>query len=249
MAQTASRLELRIDIICAVLTNPIDRHSVATEFRAADGDASVALANLTEKLSPPAHKKLSLAHSLADWTGDNLALVSHFVEQDNISDLRDVALHYSAERLAAVVDPHDIPASVTGATVEEKTSNFAASLSNKLFAAETTAVLQRMVQNSEIPISDPSLRTGVVDFLEKQPDFNIRTTSVYTALKQPDALSHVAESLQPAVISTLKSLQRVQAMSHVSEAVPALIKRDHVVRLHEPARRSPPLIAAPSQPM
>ena len=59
-------------------------------------------------------------------------------------------------------------------------------------------------------------------FLGNQPDFNIRTTSVYAALKNPDALKGIADEHRAEVVEHIKTLQRVQAISQIPEAVPVL---------------------------
>ena len=133
-------------------------------------------------------------------------------------------MNFDVKELAALVDPKDVPAVTVGATAAEKKKNFAIELHNKLFAAEPSAVLQRMVQNAELPIASTTARAGVGDFLANQPDFNIRTTSVYKALKHPDAFKGIAEEHRPEVVRHLKTLQRVQAISPVPEAVPILMK-------------------------
>src|SRR5204862_2250109 len=74
------------------------------------------------------------------------------------------------------------------------------------------------------PIVDTNLRAGVVSFLDNQPDFNTRTTSIYTALKHPEAFKGIADEHRPEVVENLKTLQRVQAISPIPEAVPILMK-------------------------
>ena len=141
-----------------------------------------------------------------------------------MTNLRDVALHFNVEKLAALVDPKVVPEAVTGATADEKAKNFAVALQHKLFATEPTAVLQRMVHEAEVPIADATVRSGVTRFLGNLPDFNIRTTSVYTALQHPEAFKDIADEHRALVVEQLKTLQRVQALSPVPEAIPVLMK-------------------------
>ena len=84
--------------------------------------------------------------------------------------------------------------------------------------------MHRMVLDKEIPVKDESVRTGVSQFLSNQPpDFNIRTTSIYTAMK-PRGVRQIADEHRAGVLSQLKTLQRVQAISPIPEAVPVLMK-------------------------
>jgi hypothetical protein len=217
-------LATRIKTLNTVLTKKTDQQTVAKALRAANGDMSVALASLKDKLPKAALQKVALAHSLADLSNDHVPLVKALTAQADITNLRDVALQFNVEKLSALVDPHTIPPTTAGGTPAEKQKNFAINLRNKLFTVERTAVLHRMVLDAEVPIANTVERAGVASFLTNQPDFNIRTTSVYTALKHPDAFKGIAEGQRAGVIEQLKTLQRVQAISPVPEAVAVLMK-------------------------
>lgn len=204
-------LDTRIKLLNAVLGEK--HHSqVDKALRTANGDMTAALASLEGKLSGAVLQKVALAHSLAGWSDDNIAVVKAISGHADITNLRDVALNFDISKLAKLVDEKAMPEDTVGATADEKKINFATTLQNKLFAAEPSAVLQRMAQDAEIPIADSTQRAGVARFLSNQPDFNIRTTSVYTALKQEGALTGIAEEHRADVIEHVKTLQRVQAI-------------------------------------
>jgi hypothetical protein len=188
MPTTSTNLEARISALSAVLTRNDDKKVVKDELKAVNGDFNAALEKLKHKVSETSLQKVVLAHALAEWSDDNLPLVKALATQPEVSSLRDLALKFNIESLRAVVDPQVVPANIAGATPEEKARNFAVTLRQRLFAIEPTAVLHRMVEDAEVPIADGTLRSGVSSFLTNQPDFNIRTTSVYTALRQPDAI-------------------------------------------------------------
>lgn len=217
-------LETRIKTLNTVLTEKRDRQTVDEALRAASGDMPAALESLKGKLPDAALQKVVFAHSLAVLSDDHVSVVKALSGQAGITNLRDVALRFNVEKLTALVDPEAVPADTAGATADEKKKNFAIALQNKLFTAEPTAVLQRMVQDIEVPIADTNQRTGVVSFLTNQPEFNIRTTSVYTALKHPDAFNGIADEQRAGVVQQLKTLQRVQAISPVPAAIPVLMK-------------------------
>ena len=224
MPSETLNLETRIKTLNTVLTEKHDRQTVDEALRAANGDMPAALESLKGKLPDAALQKVGLAHSLAVLSDDHVSVVKALSGQAGITNLRDVALRFNVEKLTALVDPEAVPADTAGATADEKKKNFAIALQNKLFTAEPTAVLQRMVQEAEVPIADTNQRTGVVSFLTNQPEFNIRTTSVYTALKHPDAFNGIADEQRAGVVEQLKTLQRVQAISPVPAAVPVLMK-------------------------
>jgi hypothetical protein len=114
---------------------------------------------------------------IADWSDDNVSIVKKIVQKSDLASLRDVALHYDAPKLAALVDRNEIPA------------------------------------DAQVPIADGNLRLGVATFLENQSDFNIRTTSIYTALKLRGAFKDISEDYRSGIIENLKVLQHVQAIS------------------------------------
>jgi len=216
-------LDIRIKSLNTVLPDKYEQQAVDEALRAAKGDLPAALASLKGKLPAAALQRVSFAHLLADWSDDHASVVKALSGQADITNLRDVALHFNADKLAALVDTHALPAEAVGTTADEKKKNFATTLQNKLFAAEPTAVLQRMVQDAEVPIADANQRKGVVSFLANQPDFNIGTTSIYTALKQPEAFKNIPDEHRAAVVERLKTLQRVKALSPVPAAVPVLM--------------------------
>ena len=162
-----THIEARVKSLNAVLT---EKHgqAVGKALRAAHGDMSAALTSLKGKMPAAALKKVAFAHSLAVWSDDHASLVKALSGQADITNLRDVALHFNAKKLAALVDSKTVPANIVGATVDEKKKNFALALQNKLFTAEPTAVLHRMVRDAEVPIADVNQRKGVASFLRHQ---------------------------------------------------------------------------------
>ena len=224
MPSKTLNLGTRIKTLNTVLLDKHERQAVDEALRAAKGDMAAAMASLNGKLPAAALQRVKFAHSLADWSDDHAPIVKALSGQADITTLRDVALHFNTDKLAVLVDTHALPPDAVGTTADEKKKNFAIGLQNKLFAAEPTAVLQRMVQDAEVPIEDKNQRMGVASFLSNLPAFNIRTTSVYTALKQPDAFQGIAEEHRAGVVEQLKTLQRVQAISPVPNAVTVLMK-------------------------
>ncbi|MBV8883138.1 MAG: hypothetical protein JO235_03955 [Chroococcidiopsidaceae cyanobacterium CP_BM_RX_35] len=216
-------IKSRINTINSVLGDANHQAIVSKAIEASKGDITNALDSLKDKLPPTSLQKATLANSLAVLTADNVAVVKTLTNQSNLTSLRDIALNFDVEKLAAIVDPKTLPETIAGATDAEKKKNFAVTFQHKLFAMAPSAVLQRMVQEAEVPISDPTVRTGVANFLANQPDFNIRTTSIYTALKHPEAFKDIPKEQQAGVVEHLKVLQRVQAISPIPEAVPTLM--------------------------
>jgi hypothetical protein len=221
-----SPLQTRIESLKAVLSVQKDQQALSEALEKSEGDWPKALANLTKNQALPAVtiQKLTLAHSLAVWSSDNVPIVKALSNGAGVASLRDVALRFNVEKLTELVDSRAVPENTVGTTAVEKKRNFAVSLQRELFIAEPTAVLHRMVQDAEVPILDKDIRIGVASFLSNQPEFNIRTTSVYNALQDPEAFKGIADEHRSAVVENLKTLQRVQAISPIPEAVPLLME-------------------------
>jgi hypothetical protein len=217
-------LEDTIKFFNSVLTTKAHRDAVSKALTEAEGDVNAAVENLRDELPESSWKKVDLARSLEDWSGLNIPVLKALVKDTKVDSLRDIALNYDVEKLVKIVNSTHLPADIPGDTPEERSHNFATKLNDKLFAIETTAVIHRMLKNEELPIANETLKNNVVSFLENQPEFNIRTTSIYTALNKNDAFKGIAEEHRPATVEQLKTLQRVQSLSPVSNAIPGLIK-------------------------
>ncbi|MDJ0575685.1 MAG: hypothetical protein QNJ65_11025 [Xenococcaceae cyanobacterium MO_234.B1] len=233
MTSQPFNLETRINVLNTVLTSD-EQEVVDTALRDAEGDLPTALSNIEEQLSESEEQqqkasellpRVNLAYSVADLSEDNEPLVRAIAEDSAVNNLRDMALNFNVARLTEIVDPQSVPETMVEETDddEQKKQKFAVALQHKLFAVEPTAVLQRMVQEEEVPITDTNVRAGVVNFLANQPDFNIHTTSVYTALQNEAAFTNIAEEQREEVVNQLKNIQRVQAISPIPEAVPVLM--------------------------
>jgi len=225
-------LEKWVNVLNSVLTKKDDQDVVSNALQEAQGDWTVAVASLKDKLPDATVQKLDLTHSLADWSGDNMPIVNTLVKQADVSSMRDVALQFNVDKLAAVIDPITIPETTTGSSPEEKQRNFAVDLHKKLFLTETSAVLQRMAQDAELPMANDAVRSNVATILNNVPQFNIRTTSIYTALQHPECFKGIPVEQQGETVAQLKTLALVQAISPVPEAVPALMKANLTSAFH-----------------
>ncbi len=219
-------IRTRMKTLKSVMTDTQHEKPMSEALNDANGDWSKALIVLKDKKRVPAEtlQRLDLAHSLADWSRDHVKVVKALADDTTVKSMRDVALHFNVEKLTALVDSDSLPKDAAGDTTEEKKKNFAINLNRKLFRSEPTAVLHRMVKEAEVPIADVKAAAGVASFLDNQPEFNIHTTSIYTAFKNPKAFENISEEHRPAVVEHMKTLQRVQAISPVPEAVPVLMK-------------------------
>jgi Tc toxin complex TcA C-terminal TcB-binding domain/Neuraminidase-like domain/Salmonella virulence plasmid 28.1kDa A protein len=210
--------------LASLLADENERQNAETALQDTQGNWPQALERLEANLPEVSVQRISLAHAVAEVTDGHLPLVRAIVDDPGVNNLRDVALNFDVARLAALADARELPAGAGGVTLDDRRRSYAAGVRRKLFNVEPTAVLQRMVQDAEIPIQNASVQTGVAGFLDNQPAFNIRTMSVYQAFRQPQAFENISPDVRSAVAEQLKTLQRVQAISPVPEAVPHLIE-------------------------
>ena len=69
---------------------------------------------------------------------------------------------------------------------------FALNLRRDLFKIEPTAMLVNMIKDTKVPLLNDATGTNIAAVLCKQPDFNIRSTSVYELFKSEEAFNDIA---------------------------------------------------------
>jgi hypothetical protein len=121
---------------------------------------------LTGKVPDNVLPTLDLAVALSQHVGD--------VELPELEDLRRFALTYNPERLAALMPPpEDNKPDTRTATARE--------LRTTLFRLQSSAVLQRMPLDKELPIADAEVRDGVAAAEDGMPR---ERRSVFAVRKQ-----------------------------------------------------------------
>jgi Tc toxin complex TcA C-terminal TcB-binding domain/Neuraminidase-like domain/Salmonella virulence plasmid 28.1kDa A protein len=224
------KIEARIGAMTEVLRNDkqIKLSELDEKLREANGDWKVVAEQLKETGSFP---KINFAHTLAEITNDHLPLVEA-ISKNKTSTLRDVALNFNVEKIAKVVDTNSLPAEFKNGEPHIAAKIFAAKVNNELFNLVPTAVIQRMVREQEIPIADVGAREGVFKFLDNQPDFDLRTASVYKAFQHDKAFNAIADEQRTGVVEQLKVLARVQAYSPTPEVIPYMMKANLTSSFH-----------------
>ena len=182
------------------------------------------MAQMATNVSPELRGRLALVHALADVTDDDVALVGAFSRLPNVTTLRDVALLPKAELSRIVDETIDIDPGAAEPGLAKAVA--LEGLSRRLFAAETTSVIRRMVRDDELPIARPEVKANVAAFFDARPDFDIRVTSLYSVLGKRTDEEAGGEDAE--VVETLKTLQRVQAIAPRGEAVATLMARSFV---------------------
>lgn len=159
---------------------------------------------------------LEFTHNLSAWSNNNAALVKLFQKDQHTNSLRDIALTLDK---TTFIDK--VKATAPGKT-DEKKHAFVTNLRRDLFKMEPTAMLVNMVKDPKVPFLNDATGANIATVLTKQPDFNIKTTSVYELIKNEKAFKDISADAQDAVKTQLKTLQRITAVSHDPDAVPVL---------------------------
>ena len=137
-------------------------------------------------------KSLAFTNELANWTNDNKALVSHFQNNKETNSMRDIAITLNKKEFTKLIIGAAIP-------VGEIKTTYANKLYNGLFAKEPTAVLVNMIKDPEVPVLNDAIGAMIASVLDKQPDFNIKTTSIYEILKKEENLKDIPAESRDAV--------------------------------------------------
>lgn len=214
----------RLDALTGVLPELQLSEGLTKALTAARGNWTVAMDTLRAEGAPEAPlQRLHFAHQVAEISADNAALVAVFHRNDKTNRLADVA-RLSRHQLEEAINTAGVPEDTTGETSDQRLNNYLGGIQTRLFRAEPTAMLHRMVRDAEIPAPDVNVRSGATAFFERQPELNLRTTSIYTLLESPDALKDIAPEHQESVANHLKNLQRVLAVSHQPEVIKPLME-------------------------
>jgi hypothetical protein len=221
----------------------IIKHALGTQ----SGDLVKDLENATAETAPQVLESINagrnkdaervrLANALAGLVDDKIGVAFKILDDSSTNSARDIALNYGFNSVSSLASSHEAGPS-SGAEHIASSANddkeFAQRFRWRLYALEPTAVLQQMISSDDsaensndcLPIhSSTQVRKEVANFLSRNHGFNIRTSSVLTALhddrKNMDSLqSHVAASVR----SSLKLLQRVQALTPTPESIKPLM--------------------------
>lgn len=173
-------------------------------------------------------KTIEKIESFATLTDDNEVLTKRLFEKSKelkFDSVRDLALNFDSKKLEGLFHANQIPKDFPGETQKEKEVAFSNDLEKRIFKIEPTASIQRIVQEKKLKISDKNVESGVVSFLEKHIDFNIKQDSILKKLADPDALFGIKEEHRGEVVIQLKTLQRLAAISPSPKSLEVLANK------------------------
>lgn len=160
--------------------------------------------------------QLEFTHNLAAWSNNNPVLVALFQKDEKTNSLRDIALNLNK---AAFIDK--IKTATPGESDDEK-QKYAINLHRNLFQRESSAMLVNMIKDPEVPMLNDAVGANMASILLKQPDFNIRTASVYELINNAEIWKNIPDDAQEAVKVQFKTLQRITTVTPDSDAIPVL---------------------------
>lgn len=182
-------------------------------FEKAEGNFSRLNKQLEESsdFDEPTVRQIKFANDLAELTEDDETVVDAFLAHNKTRSLRDIALNLKKDDFKAIIYR-------TGKE-EDKTRE----IHDRLFRMAPNHVIHRMTRDKELDLDEP-VRSGLLTFFEANPELDFRKESVLKVLNQPDALKSVPETHRDKVTKSIKSFQRLSAISPRAEALPKLMK-------------------------
>lgn len=210
--------DMKIEFFKFDLKADKQQKTFAEVFKKNNGNWLAIKSDLTGKkeFSEAVINKLEFTHRLVEWSKNTADLVSVFQKDAQINSLRDIAVTFNKTAFIEKVK------ATAPAESEEGKQTFALNLHRELFHLEPTAMLVNMIKDTQVPFLNDAVGVNVAAVLEKQPDFNIKTTSIYEIINNAETFNDISLDSQAAVKNQLKVLQRITAVSPEPDAVPVL---------------------------
>ncbi|KNY25611.1 Tc toxin subunit A [Pseudobacteroides cellulosolvens] len=142
--------------------------------------------------------------------------ISFLKQDEQINSRRDIAQKFTKSAFIEKVKD------IVPAQSDEDKKAYALSLHRELFRLEPTSMIINMIKDPKVPMLNDAIGANVAAVLSKQPDFNIKTTSIYEVIKNKEALKEIAPENHESVINQLKTLQRITAVSPDTDALQVL---------------------------
>ncbi len=211
----------KLELFKKELSSEDQKKELEKIYEAKNGEWSVIRKELTEtdgftdKIIP----RLDFVHDLIAWDEKNEKLFDSFKNEEGFCSMRDLAGRYYKNELLI---QRILSAEVTpdGQDIDK----YAKSMYRKLFAMQPTVMLVNMIKDPEIPFGSDDAGRKAAKVLERFPNFNIKTTSVYEILKDKTAFKDIPVDLHAKVKGVLKTYQSLTALSPEPEAIPALYR-------------------------
>lgn len=156
------------------------------------------------------------ASRLAEWSNDNQKLVKAFRQDKQIQSMRDIAIRLDRSAFVEKVKAAEPEAS------DEERQALATGLRRKLFQLEPTALVVNLIKDPQVSLLNDAVGAQVAAVLERKPDFNIKTTSVYEVIGQEETWKDIPTDRREPVAARLKTLQRIAAITPDADAMPTL---------------------------
>jgi hypothetical protein len=203
-------------------------------FSAHTGPLSTFWKQLEESgvLSPPAVAQVKVSFELGALTNNHVPLVGHLLGQFQQSQLkapRELAKLQRSDWKAVFAQPGPdgkpigVPANIDGDTEDARREQYAADLDQQFERAfPTTSFAAKLANAGQTAVA---AKSDLVRFLDNNPDFQIERFRVeHYVAENPDALHGIED--KDAMLSDLKSVQRVFKLQPTHRAVNALLTRD-----------------------
>lgn len=195
VANLSPQLKKRMDNLSEVFSSKKLRKDFQKAFVEAEGNFVAAKEKFSQKkeVDDNVLQPLSFTNEVAELTDDNPKLVSAFHANIKTNSLREIAENYNREELKKLIHTTGALEAVEGEEEEQKLNEFTDKVYRGLFQTEPTAMVKKLlIDPAETPIVDKRLSGSIATFLDNQPEsFNIKTTSIYEALRHENAFKGI----------------------------------------------------------
>lgn len=181
--------------------------------------------------SPDVAQQVRLSFELGALTRSHIPLVSELVSRFKSGDLktkRELAKYSRSdwvavfERRGADGKPVGVPANIDGDTEQARKQQFAATLEQQFERAYPTTTFAAKLQRAEL--SPLKAREDAARFLDNNPDFQLDRFRVeHYIAEHEEALRGIKD--EAALVSDLKSVQRIFKLNPTYKAVDTLLER------------------------
>lgn len=182
-----------------------------------NGDWSVIKPELEKQgFSTATVNNLEFTDHLTEWSNITPTIITAFQKDDQIHSMRDLAVKYNKGALIEKVK------NLAPGETENDKKGFSVNLHRELFQLEPTASLVNVIKDPKVPILNNEIGATISTILDKHPDFNIKTTSIYEIINKEETIKALPVDKKEIVVSELKTLQRITALTPDADALPVL---------------------------
>jgi hypothetical protein len=220
------------EVIAHSLKDPSLQKTFVQTYMQFNGTPANFWSNLAQQpgFTPELIGSLQLTNQLSILTSQHTALIGELQATRTISDPSDL-LSLSTQDWTAIIQKVGVPASVPGATPEEKASNYISGMQNLLNASYPTQRIALMVTGNQVPIKDSSVKTAVSAFFKAAQGFDMGSSRI-TDPNFDKILKNAAGNQYNLAQQQLLLMQRIFQVSPTPDVMTVLLSKGYTSASH-----------------